>query len=159
MDQKPYHTRAATRGGVYPAPKPLYSPVAFGTIQLGAEEPLIDLSTRAVAYMAARPSPASAGVSPVLETGRLPGASRVGEFSSALTTLTPSSVDAGSDRSGSASEDEDGGWTAVTRKTARSHRERRSSNGSVHTSNNINTSRSNSPEYENESTSSCGRDD
>ncbi|KAJ7120109.1 hypothetical protein C8R44DRAFT_877577 [Mycena epipterygia] len=140
MSQKAYHTRAATHDGVYPPPKPLYSPLAFGSIELGAEEfPLIDLSTGAAARLVARPSLVSARDAPVLVAGSVPGASRAGEIpgasrardlpygqsaggdSSSLPLLTQSNLAASLEDAEPASEGDYGGsWTTVSRRTSRS---------------------------------------
>src|ERR1700761_3064886 len=116
-----HHTRAATRAGAYPAPPPLFSPQAhhlsFGSV--GAEEmlPLADdvyvPAVTSVTRPASAASALSAGFpSPVLSKE----GSGAAEF-----PLAP------------AGGDEDGGWTPVTRKTSRSHRE------SPHSNRNLNT--------------------
>ncbi|KAJ6551483.1 hypothetical protein B0H19DRAFT_1296911 [Mycena capillaripes] len=135
MDKKP-RTHASTRAGLYPAPTPLYSPLtlAFGTIEAGdIDIPPIDLSMGSVAISAARPAPASVEGS-VTSVSRPPSASRAGDISSDLPTLTRSEEDAGLHRDVQGPGKDDGGWTPVTRKTSRNHRERRSNNGSNHTS-------------------------
>ncbi|KAJ7150427.1 hypothetical protein C8R43DRAFT_1191635 [Mycena crocata] len=63
MEHNTHHTRSATRGGIRPAPPPLYSPqaLAFGSIESGAMAvPSIEASMRpTAAKLAARPSLAS----------------------------------------------------------------------------------------------------
>ncbi|KAJ7108631.1 hypothetical protein C8R44DRAFT_884681 [Mycena epipterygia] len=164
MSQKKYPTRAATRGGVFPPPKPLYSPLAFGSIALGAEDfPLVDLSARAVAHSVARDSRDT----PVLETGGVPGASRtrdvpgamgardlhdaqsVGGYSSSLPLLTQSNLEAGRLNAESESEDDGrGSWTTMSRRTSRSHCELRTDNGSRRMSNNNSVGVPSKSEYE-----------
>lgn len=136
MEHNKPHTRAATRAGVYPAPKPLYSPnaLSFGTIEAGDFDfPLLAPSMR--------PVTASAAGITVTSLTRPPNAPSVGEQSSELPLLTQSDED--TDASGEATtsdEDGNGGWTPVTRKTSRSHRERGISSRDNHTINSISDS-------------------
>ncbi|KAJ7454445.1 hypothetical protein FB451DRAFT_1518061 [Mycena latifolia] len=130
-----HHTRAATRDGKYPPPKPLYSPqtLAFGTIEAGA----LDVPSIA-APAAVRPTSASAEellFTPMMETPSL-SASGAEAISSALPVLTESNAGTGTHDEASASGTfEVGGWTPVTRKTSRSHRERSNSSRKIHTHN------------------------
>ncbi|KAJ7742178.1 hypothetical protein DFH07DRAFT_964698 [Mycena maculata] len=135
-------TRAAIRDGRHPAPKPLYSPQAlpFGNIEAGALDILLDAPTvtsvmRPTTASAVRPTPASAEED--LITLRTPSPLTLGgrENSSTLPSLMMSNVDAGVHNEASAP-GEDGGWTPVTHKTSRSHRERSNSDRSNHTNNN-----------------------
>ncbi|KAJ7091583.1 hypothetical protein C8R44DRAFT_891416 [Mycena epipterygia] len=147
MSQKAYHTRAATRDGVYPPPKPLYSPLAFGSIELGAEEfPLIDLSTGAAARLVARPSLVSARDAPVLVAGSVPGASRAGEIPGASRARNlPYGQSAGGDSSSLPLLTQSNLAASLT---SHSHRERKTSNGSRVTSNNNSVRAPSEPEYE-----------
>ncbi|KAJ7745442.1 hypothetical protein DFH07DRAFT_963334 [Mycena maculata] len=120
-----------------PAPRPLYSPqaLAFGTIEAGAlDAPTVASAARPTTASAVRPTSASAEED--LITLRTPSPLTLGggENSSALPSLTMSNVDAGVHDEASAP-GEDGGWTPVTRKTSRSHRERSNSDISNHTNN------------------------
>ncbi|KAJ7774196.1 hypothetical protein DFH07DRAFT_767399 [Mycena maculata] len=141
MDNNNTRVTRATRDGRHPTPKPLYSPqaLAFGTIEAGALDVLLDAPTitsvmRPTTASAVRPTPAS--VEEDLITLRTPSPLTLGgrEDSSALPSLTMSNVDAGVHDEVSAP-GKDGGWTPVTRKTSRSHRERSNSDRSNHTNN------------------------
>jgi len=137
MDNNIPHTRAATRAGIYPAPKPLYSPLAlsFGSVGAGAQDvPSIDSSMMPAAVPAARPTPAqTAGVS-VTSVASQPSTVGAGGFSSEMPLLTPSKEDTGVPGDAPALvEDDDGGWTPVTHKTSRTHRENSMSNRGKYT--------------------------
>ncbi|KAJ7735836.1 hypothetical protein DFH07DRAFT_967030 [Mycena maculata] len=135
-------TCATTLMADTPLPGPLYSPqaLAFGTIEAGALDVLLDAPT---VPSAARPTtasavrPTSASVEEDLITLRTPSPLTLGcgENLSALPSLTMSNVDAGVHDKASVPR-EDGGWTPVTRKTSRSHRERSNLDRSNHTNNN-----------------------
>ncbi|KAK6977982.1 hypothetical protein R3P38DRAFT_3376954 [Favolaschia claudopus] len=113
-----HHTRAATKAGVYPPPRALYSPtLSYGSISgedidaLVGESvvPTVTSVTRPTAAQSARAAPLGARITP----------SPSGELSSALPSLSESRVGVLVDV-----DDNDGrGWTPVTRKTSRTHRE------------------------------------
>ncbi|KAK6987968.1 hypothetical protein R3P38DRAFT_3445810 [Favolaschia claudopus] len=113
-----HHTRAATRAGVYPPPRPLYSPtLSYGSISgedidaLVGESavPTVTSVTRPTAAQSARAAPSGARIT----------SSPSGDLSSALPSLSESRVGVLVDV-----DDNDGrGWTPVTRKTSRTHRE------------------------------------
>ncbi|KAJ6573643.1 hypothetical protein B0H10DRAFT_2236997 [Mycena sp. CBHHK59/15] len=145
------HTRAATRSGLLPAPKPLFSPqaITFGTTGVNlVDYPLlapasgVSVASAARPSASARPTPAPAGGIPFTSVSRTPSPSVVDdeENSSELPLLTRSNADAGARNSSAAPGDLDEGWTTVSHKTSRSHRERRGSPSRVkHTSNDNNS--------------------
>ncbi|KAJ7763153.1 hypothetical protein DFH07DRAFT_770883 [Mycena maculata] len=111
--------------------------LAFRTIEARALDVLLDAPTvtsvmRPTTASAVRPTSASAEED--LITLRTPSPLTLGgrENSSALPSLTMSNVDAGMHDEVSVP-GEDGGWTPVTRKTSRSHREHSNSDRSNHT--------------------------
>ncbi|KAJ7457025.1 hypothetical protein FB451DRAFT_1275659 [Mycena latifolia] len=140
-NKKTVYTRSAVRSGHHPAPAPLFSPqaLAFGTVEAGATDiPSLASAMGSAAFKAARPSSASAEVRLATPVARSPSpaASSDGGFSSGLPILTMSNLDVGAAiESPTMDQDVDEGWTPVTSKTSHSHRERGSSNRSVHTVN------------------------
>ncbi|KAJ7432702.1 hypothetical protein B0H11DRAFT_2378899 [Mycena galericulata] len=146
MDSTKPHTRGATRAGVYPAPPSLFSParISFGTAVTGdlldLDTPAIDPSMSISAASAARNPNASASLgTPVTSVAR-PSASaaHTGDTSSELPAMLAGPVDWGvlGDLPAPPIETENtGGWTPVTRKTSRSHRERSRSNQNRYTHN------------------------
>ncbi|KAJ7192771.1 hypothetical protein C8J57DRAFT_1265102 [Mycena rebaudengoi] len=134
-----HHTRARTRAGEYPAPPPIFSPrLSFGSVAAGdyADTSAIDSSMRPVA-LATRPAPASAVGISATPVASQPSALRAGEHSSELSSA-PNEVDffgAIGDAPAPIENVDDGGWTPVTRKTSRSHRERSNSSRGNYTHN------------------------
>jgi hypothetical protein len=128
-----HHTRSATRTGVYPPPPPIFPGLSFGDIPAGELTPLYDEGeARPTVALATRPIGARAFAdTPVSRYP--PSTPRAGGFSMSL-PLLKGETDFGTAEkgSGSAGNDyEDGGWTTITRKISRSHREHsRSSRGS-----------------------------
>ncbi|KAJ6572594.1 hypothetical protein B0H10DRAFT_1964408 [Mycena sp. CBHHK59/15] len=144
------HTLAATRAGIHPAPPPIFSPTAaptfaFGTIGPGVtENPSVDASA------SARPASASADVSVTVPMVARRVPALAGDDSSELPSFTRSEEKVGAVSLTKASwVDIDEGWTPVTHKTSRTHRERRSSlNRSEHTNSNASDLGSSSDESE-----------
>ncbi|KAJ7711542.1 hypothetical protein B0H16DRAFT_1900564 [Mycena metata] len=142
-----HHTRSATRAGVLPPPAAIYSPARYS---FGSVDDLLDMDTPAI-----DPSmsiPASAGkpnasasletqpnasasleslLTPVVEQSA--SAARAGDVSSESATPLADSVDWGvlGDLPAPRGDANDGGWTPVTRKTARSHRESSESESTI----------------------------
>ncbi|KAF8142383.1 hypothetical protein K438DRAFT_1995073 [Mycena galopus ATCC 62051] len=128
-EESGHHTRAATRAGLFEAPPPVFGPAeapsdSTSGSQHGSHS---NSSPRATLY-----STVVNGEPVPLEHGILSGVSDAG-FSPS--ELAPLRGDADFGTSGPEVERGDGGWTPVSRKTARSHRARSASGGSNHTAN------------------------
>ncbi|KAJ7802343.1 hypothetical protein B0H14DRAFT_3884643 [Mycena olivaceomarginata] len=128
-----HHTRGATAAGIFEAPPPIYGPSEASPI---SDSVSVAEDGHNVSYpLATVPSTVVTG-GPVLVERGSPGVSDAGHSRS---EFSPLQGDADFGTPGPQGGQESEGWTPVTRKTARSHRERSPSSGSVHTSN-INTS-------------------
>ncbi|KAK6997281.1 hypothetical protein R3P38DRAFT_3370354 [Favolaschia claudopus] len=114
-----HHTRAATRAGVYPPPRALYSPtLSYGSISGEDIDALVGESVVPTVTSVTRPT-AAQSVRAAPSGARISTPSPSGDLSSALPSLSESRVGVLVDV-----DDNDGrGWTPVTRKTSRTHRE------------------------------------
>ncbi|KAJ7734731.1 hypothetical protein DFH07DRAFT_780184 [Mycena maculata] len=121
MDNKPRHTRSATRAGIYPAPPTPIQPrcKTFGTVPAwDMSLPPVDLLTGPTP-----PTPVSVVGPSATSVARPPSASRTGDISSKLPTLSLSNEGSGTHGAsqGASEAVTDGGWTPVTRRTSESH--------------------------------------
>ncbi|KAF8139134.1 hypothetical protein K438DRAFT_1786033 [Mycena galopus ATCC 62051] len=128
-EESGHHTRAATRAGLFEAPPPVFGPAEAPSDSTSGSEhgSHSNSSPRATLY-----STVVTGEPVPLEHGILSSVSDAG-FSPS--ELAPLRGDADFGTSGPEVERGDGGWTPVSRKTARSHRARSASGGSNHTAN------------------------
>ncbi|KAJ7804715.1 hypothetical protein B0H13DRAFT_2388198 [Mycena leptocephala] len=148
------------------APPPLFSPagISFGTVNYGnlldLETPAIDPSMSTVAS-AVRNTHASALGSSITSVARSPSAARTGDTSSELPSLFNDSVDFSVLGTAPAPpENEDNrGWTPVTRKTSRSHREYSKLNRNKYSHNSVSDSSSESESTIAQATREMSRDD
>ncbi|KAJ6595366.1 hypothetical protein B0H10DRAFT_1960514 [Mycena sp. CBHHK59/15] len=147
LEYTPYPCRHSRRHP--PRSPPIFSPAAastfaFGTIGPGVTENPFDASA------SARPASASADVSVTVPTVARHVPALAGDDSSEFPSFTRCEEKVGAVGLTEASwVDIDEGWTPVTRKTSRTHRERRSSsNRSEHTNSNASDSGSSSDESE-----------
>ncbi|KAJ7911900.1 hypothetical protein B0H13DRAFT_1875374 [Mycena leptocephala] len=122
-EESGHHTRAATRAGLFEAPPPVFGPAEAPSESTSGSEhgDHGNTSPRATLY-----STVVTGGPVPLEHGTPPSVSDAGLSFSELAPLG-GDVDFGT--SGPNVERGDGGWTPVSRKTARSHRERSASGG------------------------------
>ncbi|KAJ7927783.1 hypothetical protein B0H13DRAFT_1861034 [Mycena leptocephala] len=130
-EESGHHTRAATRAGLFEAPPPVFGPAEAPSESTSGSEhgDHGNTSPRATLY-----STVVTGGPVPLEHGTPPSVSDAGL---SFSELAPLGGDADFGTSGPNVERGDGGWTPVSRKTARSHRERSASGGSNHTANRI----------------------
>ncbi|KAJ6568146.1 hypothetical protein B0H10DRAFT_2238283 [Mycena sp. CBHHK59/15] len=131
MSTQNHHTRAATRAGIFQAPPPIFgtSPVSSSSEHTSGRE---DNDQDVASPIAALYSTAVIGEPAHSECGLYPSVSDAGR---SYSELTPLRRDADFGTTGPEDGD-DGGWTPVTRQTARTHRARSASAGSVDTINN-----------------------